>query len=203
MEKKNMFIKTRKSLDQKRQKKAVSTIIGYILLITFALVIAGAVYQWLKTYVPKEGLKCPDEVSLYVSDYAFDATLNELSLTLKNNGHFGIGGIFIYYSTSSSQEIASYDLSEKIKSGENFLNPGIALGMVGKNEFEPEENDKKIIFDTTGINYIYAVEITPIRWQEEKNKIQPVSCANAKTKRILDLEIQEGGFLEIIPEKTL
>ena len=41
--------------------------IGYILLITFAIVIAVVVFQWLKTYVPKEGIACPDEVSIYIS----------------------------------------------------------------------------------------------------------------------------------------
>lgn len=198
-----MFIPMRKSIEQKRQKKAVSAIIGYILLVTFALVIAGAVYQWLKTYVPKEGLKCPDEASLYVSDYDFDGISKELSLTLKNNGQFSVGGIFIYYSNSSSQTIAPYDLSEKIKSGEIFLNPGIALDVPGENSFEPKGNDKEIIFDVTGINYIYSVEITPIRWQEEKNKKQVVSCTNAKTKKILELNIIQSGELEIIPEKTL
>lgn len=185
----------RKPLEQKRQKKAVSTIIGYVLLITFALVIAGVVYQWLKTYVPKEGIKCPDDVSLHISDYAFNKDSGELSLTLKNNGQFSVGGIFIYYSTSESQEIATNDLSAKIKSGEKFLNPGIALGLTGENSFEPG-SDKEIIFDVTGINYIHAIEAIPIRWQEEKNKLQVVSCANAKTKKILDLNTAQG-ILEI------
>src|SRR3989344_3835100 len=181
---KNMFIPTL----NKKKKLAVSTMIGYILLITFAIVIAGVVYQWLKTYVPKEGLACSDGVSIYVSDSDYNDTAKELNLILKNNGQFSVGGIYIYYSTDQTQEIAVNDLSKKIKSGGIFLNPGVRFGtnIIKKNNlnlFKPGGEDEVLIFDVSEINFIHAVEITPIRWQEEKNKIQITSCANAKTKK--------------------
>ncbi len=183
----------------KKNKRAVSEIIGYILLITFAIVIAGVVYSWLKTYVPKEGIACPDEVSVYISEYD-SSVKNKLSLTLKNNGQFSVGGIFIYYSTDETQEIAVNDLSEylNIETEAMMLKPptggglrfGTATSQDNLNLFEPGE-DKEIIFDINGIDKIYAVEIIPIRWQAEgTKKPAPVSCANAKTKKILDLEIK-------------
>ena len=174
----------------KKKKKAVSEIIGYILLITFAIVIAGVVYSWLKTYVPKEGIKCPDEVSVYISEY--DASIpEELNLTLKNNGQFSVGGIFIYYSTDETQEIAVNDLSKSPlieTKAVKMTSSGGGLRFTPateENPFKPGE-DKEIIFDITGIDKIYAVEIIPIRWQTEGTKKPvPVSCANAKTKKIL------------------
>ena len=173
----------------KKKKMAVSELIGYILLITFAIVIAGVVYAWLKTYVPKEGLACPDGVSIYVSDYNFDKSLKELSLTLKNNGQFSVGGIYIYYSTNENEEIAPNDLSKFVPKIRQ-LNPGIILGTAGKNNFEPGGEDEILTFDISGLTgKIYAVEITPIRWQEEKNKVRIVSCTNAKTKKILNLSL--------------
>lgn len=191
-----MFIQTRKSL---KDKRAVSELIGYILLITFAIVIAGVVFQWLKTYVPKEGIACPDEVSIYISDYTFDKNSKELNLILKNNGQFSIGGIFIYYSTDETQEIAVNDLSKEVKDKNKFLNLGIALGVPGENSFKPGE-EKSIIFDiadlkdtkNSAVEKIYAVEIIPLRWQAEgTKKSAPVSCANAKTKKILNLKISK------------
>lgn len=190
---KNMFIPTLK----RKKKKAVSEIIGYILLITFAIVIAGVVYAWLKTYVPKEGIKCPDEVSVYISDYSLDAN-SKLSLTLKNNGQFSVGGIFIYYSTGETQEIAVNDLSKSVIPKNKFLNPGVILGNPGENSFKPGGEDKTITFDIKDlkdekdvpVKKIYAIEIIPIRWQSEgTKKPAPVSCADAKTKKVLDLEI--------------
>ena len=68
---------------QMRDKKAVSIMIGYILLITFAVVIAAVVLTWLKTYVPRQGLECPDGVSIYILDSELDR--NDLVLTLRNN----------------------------------------------------------------------------------------------------------------------
>ncbi|MBI2004394.1 hypothetical protein HYS72_02930 [Candidatus Pacearchaeota archaeon] len=191
-----MFIPTL----NKKKKIAVSTMIGYILLITFAIVIAGVVYQWLKTYVPKEGIACPDGVSIYVSDSAYNDISKKLELTLTNNGQFSVGGIYIYYSNSSSQEIAVNDLSKFVPKPKQ-LNPGVILGTAGKNSFEPGGEDEVLTFDINGLTdqEIYAVEITPIRWQEEKNRISIVSCANAKTKKILDLTIDQ----EIIPEINL
>ena len=197
-----MFIPTL----NKKKKIAVSTMIGYILLITFAIVIAGVVYQWLKTYVPKEGLACPDGVSIYVSDYNYKDATNELNLILKNNGQFSVGGIYIYYSNSSSQEIAPKDLSPWIIPKNKYLNPGVRFGTLAidkdnPNLFEPGGEDEVLIFDISSLTdkKIYAVEITPIRWQEEKNKIPLVSCANAKTKKILDLEVSQGGEPESEP----
>ena len=173
----------------KKNKIAVSTMIGYILLITFAVVIAGVVYQGLKTYVPKEGIACPDGVSIYVSNSVYDSAKKELKLTLVNNGQFSVGGISIYYSTNENEEIATNDLSKKIITGGTGLNPGISLGITGENSFEPSGEDEVLTFRVSGIDFIYAVEITPIRWQEEKNKKQIVNCANAKTKKILDLSM--------------
>ncbi len=187
-----MFIPMRK-----KKKRAVSEIIGYILLITFAIVIAGVVYAWLKTYVPKEGIACPDEVSVYISEYD-PSDSGKLSLTLKNNGQFSVGGIFIYYSTDASQEIAVNDLSERIEGGGVPLNSGVKFGGIDENSFEPGK-DKTIIFDiadlrdekNSDVKKIYAVEIIPIRWQSEGTKKSvPVSCANAKAKKILNLPIR-------------
>ncbi len=180
-----MFIQT-------RNKKGVSIMIGYILLITFAVVIAAVVFQGLKTYVPQEGIDCPTDVSIYVSES--DASdLTKLTLTIKNNGKFSVGGIFIYYSDEEDQEIAPIDLSGQVIDVESFplLNPGISFGtsptnIEGLNSFAPGE-EKTIIFDVESIPKIYFIEMTPIRWQEEKNRIQKVSCTNAKTKKILNI----------------
>ena len=174
---------------KKNKKKGVSIMIGYVLLITFAVVISVFVYQWLKTYVPKEGIECPDGVSMYISDATLDTTTKELSLTFVNNGRFSVGGVFIYYSEDSSQKIATKDLSKNVIFGGVYLNPGVRFTQgVSDNPVEP--SDEKIIkFDVNGIDSIYEIETTPIRWQENKNKKEVASCTDAKTKKRLDLTI--------------
>ena len=81
----------------KKTKRGVSIMIGYILLITFVIAISIFVYQWLKTYVPKEGLECPDGVSIYISKANINPNEGKLTLTLKNTGRFDINGVFVIY----------------------------------------------------------------------------------------------------------
>ncbi len=175
---------------KKKNKRAVSIMIGYILLITFAVVISGVVYTWLKSYVPKQGVECPDGVSLYITSYENNIDTNQLTLNLRNNGKFSIGGIFIYYTDSSEQKLATLDLSNFVVSGLK-MNPGVKFPGEGDNAFKPNE-DISVIFDVSTIPYIYSIEITPVRWQEENTKILKVSCNNAGTKSILDLNTEEA-----------
>ena len=50
---------------------------------------------------------------------------------------------------------------------------------------------KTIKFDVSSLVdlTIYAVDITPIRWQEKKNKIQPVTCGEAKVREIVEKKV--------------
>ena len=51
------------------KKKGVSAIVGYVLLISFGVVMSVIVYSYLKTYTPKDALTCPDGVSIFLKDY--------------------------------------------------------------------------------------------------------------------------------------
>lgn len=188
-----MFIQT-----HKKNKKAVSVMIGYILLITFAVVIAGFVYSWLKSYVPKQGIDCPSDVSIYISDYNINNGI--LSLTIRNNGKFSIGGAYIYYSDDSKKEIATNDLSNSITSGGLKLNPGVKFSGETDNSFEPNSEDISLSFDVSQIPYIYSIQITPIRYQEQKNRKQTVSCTNAKTEKVLDADTTKNT--QELPQNT-
>ena len=55
---------TCKRIMNTKNKKGVSEIIGYILLVAIVVTISIFVYQWLKTYVPQDAISCPDGVSL-------------------------------------------------------------------------------------------------------------------------------------------
>jgi hypothetical protein len=95
----------------KKNKKAISAIVGEVLLIVLAIVMAGLVYSWLKFYVqnpvPKES--CPAGVSLNVDDYVCAGDF--INITLNNRGRFPVNG-FIARISNSSQEIAIYLLAE-------------------------------------------------------------------------------------------
>ena len=71
-----------------RYKKGVSLMIGYVLLITLAIVMGIVAYNWMKTYLPREPTQCPDGASIFIKEAAFDEGTSQLTLTIKNNGRF-------------------------------------------------------------------------------------------------------------------
>lgn len=99
------------SMMNKKNKKAISAIVGEVLLIVLAIVMAGLVYSWLKFYVqnpvPKES--CPAGVSLNVDDYICSGDF--INITLNNRGRFPVDG-FMARISNNSQEIAIYMLAE-------------------------------------------------------------------------------------------
>ena len=110
-----------------KNKKGVSEIVGYVLLIVFTLILAGIVFVWLKTYVPHEDINCPDGTSLMINSYTCNQS--KLTLTFENNGKFFVGGYFIdaYYVNSKGQKIL-VDLT-KNSTGSVTLSPlGIKFG---------------------------------------------------------------------------
>jgi hypothetical protein len=177
-------MKTKNILNKK--KKGISVIIGYVLLVSFAIILGVLIYSWMKSYVPRGELECPDGISMFVENY--ECASNQLTLNFVNTGKFSIGGYFIRAKTFAEQEIATLDISRNITDSVSKLYPtGVKFGPVAgsQNTLNPNTNETEV-YNLTGFYPIYAVEITPVRWQEEDNKMRLVSCSDAKIKEIID-----------------
>ena len=150
---------------------------------------SSIVYQWMKTYVPKEIINCPDEASLFIKDVNLNCTNLRLSLVLQNNGRFNLGGYFIRATNDSNQELATIDLSQFLD--KNATNGAKIEGNLimfnkykfGENSLEPNSAAVTHIFNLD--NLIYSIEIIPIRYQLENNKNRIVSCGNSKIKEYI------------------
>jgi len=160
-----------------KNKKGVSPMIGYILLISFAVVTGTVVYQWMKTYVPSESLslECPDGVAIGIIDVVCENS--KLNLTFKNRGRFDIDGYFIHATNDSSQELATIDLSGLIISGGETISG--AVKFPGSTSLGPNKEIRNV-FDIS--SEIYSVEVTPMRFEIVDNKKRLVSCKNLKIK---------------------
>lgn len=171
-----------KMIKKIESKKAVSPMIGYILLISAAILMSTLVYVWLKTYVPKEALECPDATSLFIKNYT--CSLNDLNITMRNNGNFNIAGYFIRIANVSGQELATVDLSRKLKNqfGGKIVGNSVLFSVSEEgNSFTPNE-EATHIFDASGTGTIYFVELTPTRIQEQDGKTRTANCGNSKIK---------------------
>lgn len=164
-------------IKNKRNKKGVSVIIGYILLITFVIFLGAIIYNWMKTYVPTEELTCPDGVSLFIKDYFCNST--HLNITLKNNGMFSVGGYFIRVSNVSDKLVLpTIDISPDLIKGGAFLPPSGVTFSGNENSLVPNY-DEFHTFDISDHNQIYSVEIIPLRWQEHDMRKRIVSCKDS------------------------
>lgn len=154
-------------------KKGISIMIGYVLLISSAIIIGAIVYNWMKTYVPAESIECPDGVSIFIND--LNCVNSQLNLTLKNNGRFEIDGYFIHATNSSTQELATIDLSSYA---------GGTGGMISFPQGLKPNQKIKNVFNFNGASFesVYSIEIIPIKIQAINNKIKLIGCSDSKVK---------------------
>lgn len=167
-----------------KNKKGVSVVIGYILLIAFGVIMSLIVYNYLKTYIPKDTLSCPNEVSIFIKELKCNSSTGNLSLELKNNGNFNLEGYFIYGTTSATQELAVQDLSIFLKNNAGSIKLGNSVAFsTAKNSFSPNEE----VFNNFTLDYpIYSIEIIPTRFQGQGTKENLISCSDARIKQKLN-----------------
>jgi hypothetical protein len=187
-------------------KKAVSEVMGYLMLISFAIIMSVVVYQGLKTYVPVKASECPEGVSIFgrnVSCSLNSGGTYDIALNVKNNGRHNIAGYFIHASYNSNQTIATNPLIGFLEdqdlgviyqdvSAYSFQNAVI---------FEASTSGNFVnISSTASARYrnipkeVYSLDILPVRFQKEENKLKMVSCGKAmvREKVICGLEEIEG-----------
>jgi len=81
-----------------KNKKAVSEIVAYTLLIIIAVALAVLAYSFLKVYVPKERPTCSEDIAISIKNVTCSiGNVNEINLSLENKGLFNISHVFIRY----------------------------------------------------------------------------------------------------------
>jgi len=178
------------TISLKRNRKGLSMVIGYVLLIAISITMSIIVYSWLIRYVPTDSIKCSEGTSIFISDMAYACTpgAETLNITVKNSGKFSVNGYFIHVSNVSDPDaLATIDISSRIKVGGNVSGNSIVFNYLIYNYLTPDEptNVRTSSFDVRGYGRLYKVEIIPIRRQEEGNKKKIVSCGDAKIDELL------------------
>jgi|GEM_PF-775768 len=74
-------------------KKGLSVMIGYVLLVVIGITLAVLVYGFLKIYVPTNQPSCPDNIALSIEE--FSCSDGALELTLMNRGLFNLDAAYI------------------------------------------------------------------------------------------------------------
>lgn len=167
---------------ERKNKRAISSIIGYVLLVTFGLIMAVIAYNYLRTYVPKDLVECPDGTSVFIKDYTCNG--NDLQITIKNNGKFNYAGYYIHAANTTDQKIATINLANYFTGssddqGRNVSGTYIMFALADDNEMIPQ---KELIHTFTLPHDIEILELTPVRYQQEGATMRFVSCSGSKTR---------------------
>ena len=84
-------------------KRGLSEVVGYVLLIGVAIALSIMVYYFINSYLPKQTTSdCPEGLSIIIYEYSCDASQSRLNLTLQNKGLFDIDGFIIKAANDSN-----------------------------------------------------------------------------------------------------
>lgn len=80
-----------------KDKRAISNMVSYVLLIVITLSTAAGVYAFLKfkAQVPTDDATCEVDVSMTIKNYECEPGNSKIIIRLENSGFFNIDGFFI------------------------------------------------------------------------------------------------------------
>ena len=117
-------------------KKGVSNVVGYVLLITITISISVLVYNWLMFYVTDDDVvQCPEGVKVIVSEVScVEGDDGYFVARLKNKGRFSVDGYSVSVHDRADAEFGLYDMSDvegKIAPGQDVEVRGNFTDVVG------------------------------------------------------------------------
>jgi len=134
-----------------RNKKGVSEMVGYVLLIVIAISVSVMVYAYLRNIAIQPPEKCDEGVSLMIEDYNCNVA-DMLNLTIKNQGTLSVDGFMIHGSNESARWFA-IDLAGKSTNGQ-ILFEGDRLNA---------SKSRNFIFSYGEHNSVNRLEIKPMQ----------------------------------------
>ena len=165
-------------------KKAVSLIVSYVLLISIGLSIAGLVYGWLRFYSNMEETeKCPDGIHIAIMSASYsngsrvDGMNLSLNLTIQNRGRFNVTGYIIRINNITGIDLGTERIFD--------LRPGLSLNENSTTATFPFAPNKEIKhkFNSTHLEQhrnICFVEVQP--YLIKSGEI--LACPQVSTRKI-------------------
>ncbi len=163
-----------------KDKKGVSLMIGYVLLIIIAISLSIAVYSFLVLYLPSEEPKCPKDIKMVVEGVECSpgggSDKRDLKVTVSNRGLFAIRGVFIR--VGDKNRIHKELVNEGAETQDIHMQGNISKGLLpGVHVTLPDEGDNEH-YEITNYDSskAYEIEIEPFIINEENGHY--VLCAH-------------------------
>lgn len=145
----------------RKNKKGLSEVVGYVLLIGVAVSLSVIVYYWINSNLPKNTNDCP-EISIIISNYQCKAASKEINITLQNKGLFDIDGFILKASNDSSAPTKSL----KYYNGTAMQSSSLVLFDTELDvTLNPSEKFIKVFnYSDPNINILTKIQIIPFKF---------------------------------------
>jgi hypothetical protein len=141
-------------------KRAVSEMVTYVLLISLAVAMAGGVYAWLRFYVnPNVFPEQSCEITLVIEDY--NCSGNIFNLTVQNRGRFDVEG-YIIKINNGTRDYTIYDYRYLL----SYVPPKISVG-----------ESSNGLFNYTVFKHVNATEIEAVKGFDKNGR--PILCKDS------------------------
>jgi len=165
-------------------KKALSPVIAYVLLITISIALSGLVFNWLKNYAQgSDTPECPEGISLVIHNYTCTSdntgttSTSELALniTIKNKGRRNVTGYALRVNDKLDSTIGIYEIGR--------VTPKKPMKPGDTNETKYEFSDSKITIKTDNkeLKELHLIDIQPFV-EDESGK--PIFCQEYSSQTI-------------------
>lgn len=147
-----------------KKKRALSEMVGYVLLVVIAISLSIIVYEWIlpQIWQPKE--KCDDGVSLVLEAYVCDSNLNILNITLRNMGTFSVNGFIIRVGNEAGKKPIysppAYSETERLQ--------GVIVGQIFFVTPMNPDDSKNFSFLYSNFKSVKSIEIEPTQIKDGK-----------------------------------
>jgi hypothetical protein len=158
-----------------KEKRGISEVIGYVLLVTLALSMAVLVYDWLKPNAAlQDELGCPEGAEVIIKEISNNGT--HINISIENRGRFTIDWVLVRVNNISNAKIGTF----LVQRNTTALDPGEEeVLVIKKNPGIIDINDNLI---GTVSGNLYYVEVQPIIYDTAKKKTR--FCEKTSGKEI-------------------
>ncbi len=184
-----------------KDKKAVSLMISYVILIAITIVLALLVYGWLRFYLSpgEERQSCPTGTKLVIKNYDYNPDAKTLDITIQNRGRFEVLGFMLKVHDRPGAKSGFYILEpegEDLLPGEEFSQSYDLTDL----ESEGLMNELTILeiqpFVLEGEEKVLCADLSSIRPGEYiEGEIPSESCFDSDGGGLLDDQYKTLGII--------
>ena len=164
-----------------KNKKGLSEVVTYVLLIVTALSLSVIVFGFLQGIVPEEEESCPEGLGLIIKEVSCESG-DEIYVTFQNKGRFKIDGVYarFAYEEDAVASLALVPLHDVGNTGSlNKItedNAGEGFMYFGRiyyvpSPLSPNANPYKQLFSYASEGSLEKIEVQPFLSDEERNLV--------------------------------